>query len=79
MLEIFELSEIKVIWSVCNSITGICNDFGTSHNMGPFIVLANDGEGLKIADYVTLSVDAVDSKIRSLNYRSIQGLRYRAR
>ena len=56
-----ELSEIKVIWSVCNSITGICNDFGTSHNMGPFIVLANDGEGLKIADYVTLSVDAVDS------------------
>ena len=57
-----ELSEIKVIWSVCNSITGICNDFGTSHNMGPFIVLANDGEGLKIADYVTLSVDAVDSE-----------------
>ena len=57
-----ELSEIKVIWSVCNSITGICNDFGTSHNMGPFIVLANDGEGLKIADYVTLSLDAVDSE-----------------
>ena len=57
-----ELSEIKVIWSVCNSITGICNDFGTSHNMGPFIVLANEGEGLKIADYVTLSVDAVDSE-----------------
>ena len=57
-----ELSEIKVIWSVCNSITGICNDFGTSHNMGPFIVLANDGEGLKIADYVTLSVNAVDSE-----------------
>ena len=57
-----ELSEVKVIWSVCNSITGICNDFGTSHNMGPFIVLANDGEGLKIADYVTLSVDAVDSE-----------------
>ena len=57
-----ELSEIQVIWSVCNSITGICNDFGTSHNMGPFIVLANDGEGLKIADYVTLSVDAVDSE-----------------
>ena len=57
-----ELSEIKVIWSVCNSITGICNDFGTSYNMGPFIVLANDGEGLKIADYVTLSVDAVDSE-----------------
>ena len=57
-----ELSEIKVIWSVCNSITGICNDFGTSHNMGPFIVLANDGEGLKMADYVTLSVNAVDSE-----------------
>ena len=57
-----ELSEIKVFWSVCNSITGICNDFGTSHNLGPFIVLANDGEGLKVADYVTLSVNAADSE-----------------
>ena len=57
-----ELSEIKVIWSVCNSITGICNDFGTSYNMGPFIVLANNGEGLMIGDYVTLSVNAVDSQ-----------------
>ena len=57
-----ELSEIKVIWSVCNSITGICNDCGTSYNMGPFIVLANNGEGLMIGDYVTLSVNAVDSQ-----------------
>jgi len=57
-----ELSEIKVIWSVCNSITGICNDFGTSYNMGPFIVLANNGDGLMIGDYVTLSVNAVDSQ-----------------
>ena len=59
---VLELSEIKVIWSVCNSITGICNDFGTSYNMGPFIVLANNGEGLMIGDYVTLSVNAVDSQ-----------------
>ena len=56
-----ELSEIQVRWSVCNSITGICNDFGISHNFGPFIVLANSGEGLKVGDYVTLSVAAVDS------------------
>ena len=56
-----ELSDIKVLWSVCNSITGICNDFGVSHNLGPFIVLANSGEGLKVGDYVTLTVDAVDS------------------
>lgn len=56
-----ELSEIQVRWSVCNSITGICNDFGVSHNLGPFIVLANSGEGLKVGDYVTLTVDAVDS------------------
>ncbi len=56
-----ELSEIQVRWSVCNSITGICNDFGISHNLGPFIVLANSGEGLKVGDYVTLSVSAVDS------------------
>ena len=56
-----ELSEIEVRWSVCNSITGICNDFGISHNFGPFIVLANSGEGLKVGDYVTLSVNALDS------------------
>ena len=56
-----ELSEIEVRWSVCNSITGIRNDFGISHNFGPFIVLANSGEGLKVGDYVTLSVNALDS------------------
>ncbi len=56
-----ELSEIQVRWSVCNSITGICSDFGISYNLGPFIVLANSGEGLKVGDYVTLSADAVDS------------------
>ena len=58
---ILELSEIEVRWSVCNSITGICNDFGISHNLGPFIVLANSGEGLKVGDYVTLEVSAIDS------------------
>ena len=56
-----ELSDIEVRWSVCNSITGICNDFGVSYNFGPFIVLAADGEGLSTGDYVTLDVSSVDS------------------
>ncbi len=56
-----ELSDLEVRWSVCNSITGICNDFGISYNFGPFIVLAADGDGLSTGDYVTLDVSSVDS------------------
>ena len=55
-----ELSDIEVIWNVCNSITGICNDYGKYYDFGPFIVLANGGDGLGIGDYLTLSVNAVD-------------------
>ena len=55
-----ELSDIEVIWNVCNSITGICNDYGKYYDLGPFIVLANGGDGLGIGDYLTLSVNAVD-------------------
>ncbi|HIE81763.1 MAG TPA: hypothetical protein EYQ07_04460 [Candidatus Poseidoniales archaeon] len=57
----FELSDIKVIWTVCNTITGICSDFGNSYNFGPFIILANGGDGLAMGDYITLEVTAVDS------------------
>ena len=56
-----ELSDIRVTWSVCNSITGICHSSGISHNMGPFIVNPSSGNGLGIGDYVTLSVSAEDS------------------
>ena len=55
-----ELNEIRVTWSVCNSITGICHSSGVSHNLGPFIVNPSSGNGLGIGDYVTLSVSAED-------------------
>ena len=55
-----ELNDIRVIWSVCNSITGICHSSGVSHNLGPFIVNPSSGNGLGIGDYVTLSVSAED-------------------
>ena len=55
-----ELSDVRVIWSVCNSITGVCHSSGVSHNLGPFIVNPSSGDGLGIGDYVTLSVSAED-------------------
>ena len=55
-----ELNDIRVTWSVCNSITGICHSSGVSYNMGPFIVNPSSGNGLGIGDYVTLSVSAED-------------------
>ena len=55
-----ELSDLRVTWTVCNSITGICHSSGVSHNLGPFIVNPSSGSGLGIGDYVTLSVSAED-------------------
>jgi hypothetical protein len=54
------LSEIKVLWNVCNSVTGICHSAGTSHNLGPFIVTTVSDGGLGVGDYLTLVVTAVD-------------------
>ena len=55
-----ELSDIKITWTVCNSITGICHSSGVSHNYGPFIVYPVSGEGLGVGDYVTLSAEGED-------------------
>ena len=55
-----ELIDLRVTWTVCNSITGICHSAGVSHNLGPFIVNPSSGSGLGIGDYVTLSVSAED-------------------
>ena len=55
-----DLSDLRVTWTVCNSITGICHSSGVSHNLGPFIVNPSSGNGLGIGDYVTLSVSAED-------------------
>jgi len=56
-----QLSEIKVIWSVCNSILGICHSNGLSNTLGPFQVTPSSGAGLGVGDYITLSVDSTDS------------------
>ncbi len=55
-----QLSDIRVTWTICNSITGICHSSGVSHNFGPFIVNPSSGTGLGIGDYVTLSVSGED-------------------
>jgi len=54
------LSDIRVTWTVCNSITGICHSSGISHNLGPFIVYPVSGEGLGVGDYITLSAEGED-------------------
>ena len=56
-----ELSEIKTMWTVCNSIVGICHSVGTSNDLGPFSVVPTSGNGLAVGDYFTLHVEAVDS------------------
>ncbi len=56
-----QLSEIKVTWTVCNSILGICHSNGFSNTLGPFQIIPSSGAGLGIGDYITLSVDSVDS------------------
>jgi len=56
-----ELSEIKTMWTVCNSIVGICHSVGTSNDLGPFSIVPTSGNGLAVGDYFTLHVEAVDS------------------
>ena len=56
-----ELSEIKTMWTVCNSIVGICHSAGTSNGLGPFSVVPTSGNGLAVGDYFTLYVEAVDA------------------
>ena len=56
-----ELSEVKTMWTVCNSIVGICHSVGTSDDLGPFSVVPVSGNGLAVGDYFTLHVEAVDS------------------
>ncbi|HJM23221.1 MAG TPA: hypothetical protein QF461_01890 [Candidatus Thalassarchaeum sp.] len=54
------LSDIRITWTVCNSITGICHSSGVSHNLGPFIVYPVSGEGLGVGDYITLTAEGED-------------------
>tara|TARA_B100001175_G_scaffold317752_1_gene336196 strand:+ start:38479 stop:41634 length:3156 start_codon:yes stop_codon:yes gene_type:complete len=54
------LTDIRVTWTVCNKITGICHSAGSSFNLGPFIILPVTGNGLSAGDYFTLSIQGVD-------------------
>ena len=54
------LTDIRVTWTVCNKITGICHSAGSSFNLGPFVILPVTGSGLSAGDYFTLSVQGVD-------------------
>lgn len=56
-----ELVDIKVRWQVCNSLTGVCTDAGSAFGFNPFSIQANEGVGLRVGDYVGLTVTAVDS------------------
>lgn len=55
-----QLEDIRVTWTVCNKITGICHSAGASFNLGPFVVLPVAGNGLSTGDYFTLSIQGVD-------------------
>ena len=55
-----QLNEVRVTWTVCNKITGICHSAGSSFNLGPFIILPASGNGLSAGDYFTLSIQGVD-------------------
>ena len=54
------LADIKIRWQVCNSLTGVCTDAGSSFGFSPFSIQANEGVGLRVGDYVGLTVTAVD-------------------
>jgi hypothetical protein len=49
------------MWTICNSIVGICHSAGTSNGLGPFSVVSTSGNGLAVGDYFTLYVEAVDA------------------
>jgi hypothetical protein len=57
----YGLTNVEIRWQVCNSLTGVCTDMGAAFGFSPFTVQANEGVGLRVGDYIGLTVNAVDS------------------
>ena len=57
----YGLTDVEIRWQVCNSLTGVCTDMGSAFGFSPFTVQANEGVGLRVGDYIGLTVRAVDS------------------
>ena len=57
-----QLSQIKITWTICNSITGICHSHGIVNSFGSFTTMPQNGGGLVNGDYITLEVAAIDSE-----------------
>jgi len=55
-----ELNQIRVQWTICNSIVGICHSSGLSDDLGPFTTPPSSGNGMAVGDYLTLFVRATD-------------------
>jgi len=55
------LTEIEVNWQLCNSITKQCTDAGREEQFGAFDVVPQSGLGLRLADYLKVTVTGVDS------------------
>ena len=71
-----QLSDVRVTWTVCNKITGICHSAGSSFSLGPFIILPVTGSGLSTGDYFTLSVQGVDEN--GFDRRTSEQMKYDA-
>jgi hypothetical protein len=57
-----ELTDVRVEWSLCNTISGTCTDFGYVEEFGGFDVVPQSGLGLRLGDQIKIDVKAVDSE-----------------
>ena len=55
------LSDVRVMWALCNTISGTCTDFGYVEEFGGFDVVPQSGLGLRLGDQIKIDVEAVDS------------------
>ena len=63
-----DLSNIQITWNICNSDTGVCNDYGEEHPTQQQLesgfnftaTKTSTGSGLMFHDYITYWVEAVD-------------------